>query len=299
MDRPTRAMLPSTAPHPLDRRTFLGALAWGVAGVGLVGCEGRSAHGARVSGRPLGVQLYTVRALMERGVPETLAAVAGIGYREVETAGLFGHAPEEFRSLLDRHSLVSPAGHVPITSLREDLDAALAVAQTLGQQWVVVPWLDQAERTEAGYRQVAAELNRYGGAASDRGLRIGYHNHEFEFDDLGGGLTGYDILLDETDPSLVDVELDLYWAVKAGRDPVALFDAHPGRFALCHVKDMRDRGGAETQADVGAGDLPFGDIFAHSERAGLRHYFVEHDDPADPLGSIRSSYTHLRQLAIT
>lgn len=296
MDDPRRAMPPLTA-SPLDRRTFLGALAWGVAGVGLLGCEGRVAQGARVPGRRLGVQLYTVRTLMERDVAATLGAVAGIGYAEVETAGLYGLAPEAFRGLLDGYELVSPAGHVPIAALRQDLEGALAVAEFLGQQWLVVPWLDQAERTEAGYRAVAAELNRFGAAATDRGLRMCYHNHEFEFEDLGGGLTGYGILLDETDPALVDVELDLYWAVRAGRDPVALFDAHPGRFALCHVKDMRDRGGAETQADVGAGDIPFGDIFAHAERAGLRHYFVEHDDPADPLGSIRSSYAHLRQLA--
>jgi sugar phosphate isomerase/epimerase len=299
MDDPSRAMLPLTACHALDRRTFLGALAWGVAGIGLMGCEGRAAHGARISGRPLGVQLYTVRTLMERDVADTLRAVSGIGYAEVETAGLYGLRPEAFRDLLDSYDLVSPAGHVSIAALREDLEGQLTVAGLLGQQWLVVPWLDEAERTEAGYRRVAAELNRYGSAASDRGHRIGYHNHEFEFDDLGGGLTGYDILLDETDPELVDVELDLFWAVKAGRDPVALFDAHPGRFALCHVKDMRDRGGVETQADVGAGDIPFGDIFAHAGKAGLRHYFVEHDDPADPLGSIRSSYTHLRQLAVT
>jgi sugar phosphate isomerase/epimerase len=298
MDDPRRAMLPLTASHPLDRRTFLGALAWGVAGVGLLGCEGRAAHGTRPSGRPLGVQLYTVRTLMERDVAGTLRAVAGIGYAEVETAGLHGLGPEAFRGLLDGSELVSPAGHVPIEALREDLQGALTVAEVLGQHWLVVPWLDQAERTEAGYRQVAAELNRYGAAARDRGLRIGYHNHEFEFDDLGGGLTGYDILLDETDPALVDVELDLYWAVKAGRDPVALFDAHPGRFPLCHVKDMRDPGGAGAQADVGAGEIRFGDIFAHADRAGLRHYFVEHDDPPDPLGSIGASYAHLRQLAI-
>lgn len=285
-----------TKPEPLDRRTFLGALAGGLAGLGLLGCQQRPGGAAAPWARRPGLQLYTVRTLLQRDMPGTLAAVAEIGYREVETAGLFGVAPEAFRAALDGNGLVSPAGHVPIEALREDAGAALSAARTLGQQWLVVPWLGEAERTPDGYRRVAAELNRYGAAAADQGLRVGYHNHEFEFEELEGGVRGYDILLAETDPALVDIELDLYWAVKGGEDPVALFERDPGRFPLCHVKDMRDRGGAETQAPVGAGEIDFARIFAHGDQAGLRHYFVEEDNPADPLASIRASHDHLQQL---
>lgn len=289
-------MLSFTDPEGLDRRTFLGALAGGLAGLGLLGCNEPPAEAAAPWARRPGVQLYTVRTLMQRDVAETLGAVAAAGYREVETAGLFGMAPEEFRAALDRAGLVSPAGHTPIEALRQSLDASLASARTLGQEWVVVPWLDEAERTPEGYRRVAAELNRFGAAAVDRGLRVGYHNHDFEFEELEGGVRGYDLLLADTDPELVDIELDLFWAVNAGQDPVALFERHPGRFPLCHVKDMADRGGAGTQAPVGQGDIDFARIFAHADQAGLRHYFVEQDDPADPLASIRASHAYLQRL---
>lgn len=291
-------MLPFTDDERLDRRTFLGAIA-GLAGLGLLGCGGRTAGAAAPWVSRPGVQLFTVRALMQQDVEKTLAAVAATGFREVETAGLSGLTPEEFRGALDRSGLVSPAAHLPIEALRHDLDASVAAAVILGQEWIVVPTLAEPERTAEGYRRVADELNRFGALASERGVRVGYHNHDFEFKAVEGGVRGYDILLAETDPGLVDIELDLFWAVKAGQDPVALFERDPGRFSLCHVKDMADRAGAETQAPVGQGEIDFARIFGHADRAGLRHYFVEQDDPTDPLMSIRASYTHLQRLVAT
>ena len=288
-------MLPFTDHQPLDRRTFLGTLAGGLAGLSLLGCNEPPAEAAAPWARRPGVQLYTVRTLMEQDVPGTLGAVAEAGYREVETAGLFGMTPEAFRAALDQAGLVSPAAHTPIQALRQSLQASLASARTLGQEWVVVPWLDESERTPEGYRRVAAELNRFGAAAEEQGMRIGYHNHDFEFETLEGGSRGYDILLGETDPDLVDIELDLFWAVAAGEDPVALFQRDPGRFPLCHVKDGTGQG-AESQTPVGQGEIDFGRIFAHAEQAGLRHYFVEQDDPADPLMTIRASREYLQQL---
>ena len=289
-------MLPFTDHQPLDRRTFLGALAGGLAGLGVVACGGGgSAAAAAPWARRPGVQLYTVRTLMQRSVPETLAAVAETGYREVETAGLAGLSPEAFRAALDQAGLVSPAAHMPIEALRQGLEASLAAARTLGQEWVVVPWLGEAERTADGYRRVAAELNRFGAAAREQGVRIGYHNHDFEFEELEGGTRGYDLLLSETDPDLVDIELDLFWAVAAGQDPVALFERDPGRFPLCHVKDGTGQGDA-SQTPVGEGDIDFARIFAHADQAGLRHYFVEQDNPADPLASIRTSHAYLQGL---
>lgn len=254
------------------------------------------AAGAAQPGRPIGVQLYTVRDRMEQDVAATLASVAQIGYREVETAGLYDLSAEQFRALLDQHGLASPAGHFPIQALRENLDGTLATAQTLGQQWVIVPWLDEAERTPEGYRRVATELNRFGTAARDRGMRAAYHNHEFEFASLAGGRTGYDILLEETDPALVDFELDLFWATQARHEPVDLFARQSGRFPLCHVKDMADVQGGQRMVAVGEGEIDFRRIFAQAEQAGLRHYFVEHDNPEDSLVSIRTSFQHVSQL---
>jgi sugar phosphate isomerase/epimerase len=282
----------------MDRRTFLGTLASaGVGGLALAGCA-RPLPAGVPAGRleRIGVQLYTVRDRMQQDVPGTLQQIAGLGYREVETAGLYNLTAQQLREHLDRNGLVSPAGHYPIQALRNDLNGTLATAQTLGQQWVIVPYLDQSERTVDGYRRVAQDLNRAGASARDRGLRVGYHNHEFEFDPLPGGRTGYDILLDETDSTLVDMELDLFWAVRAGHDPVTLFERQPGRFPLCHVKDMVGVGTEHRMVDVGQGEIQFARIFAASRRAGLRHFFVEHDNPGDSIASIRNSIQHLQQL---
>jgi sugar phosphate isomerase/epimerase len=284
--------------HDLDRRTFLGTLVGGVAGLGLLACgraAGPAAGSAGALPRRLGLQLYTVRSLMERDVAGTLEAVAAAGYSEVETAGLFDLSPTAFRALLDRHGLLSPAAHIAIDALREDADAAFDAAATLGQQWVVVPWLTEDERTVEGFRRVAGELNGFGGLARDRGLRIAYHNHDFEFAELGGA-RGFDILMAETDPDLVDLELDLYWASYAGQDPVALFERYPGRFPLWHVKDMTERDGERTMTSVGRGVIDFARIYRHADGAGLRHAFVEQDNPADPLASIRASSEYLRRL---
>lgn len=265
--------------------------------MGLAACREQTAGSGSRLLDPLGVQLYTVRDRMAQDVAATLRAVRDVGYREVETAGLFDLSAARFRAALDDAGLVSPAGHMPIDAVRQQPAEVLAVARALGQQWVVVPWLDEAERTADGYHRLADDLNRFAAAAREEGVRVAYHNHEFEFAALDDGRTGYDLLLDATDPSLVDLELDLFWAVKGGQDPVALFSEHPGRFALCHVKDMADIAGAQQMVAVGEGDIDFARIFAHAGQAGLRHFFVEHDEPRDPIANIRSSFEHLRQLS--
>lgn len=283
-------------PGPMDRRRFLGVVgAAAVGGSALSACAAAGAAGGRRLER-IGVQLYTVRDRMQADVPGTLRAVAALGYAEVETAGLFALAPERFREALDAAGLVSPAGHYSIDELRRDPAPTFATARTLGQRWVVVPWLAEGERSAEGYRRVAADLNRIGAAAHDAGLRVAYHNHDFEFAPLPGGGTGFDILVAETDPARVDLELDLFWAVRGGHDPVALIRRHPGRIPLCHVKDMADVHGARTMVDVGRGEIDFAAIFAAGREAGLAHFIVEHDTPADSLASARTSIQHLRRL---
>jgi sugar phosphate isomerase/epimerase len=283
----------------MHRRRFFGTVAAaGFGGLVLSAC-GRpdSVRAAGGAIDRIGLQLYTVRDRMQQDVAATLRTVGEVGYSEVETAGLFGHSPAQFRDLLDQAGLVSPAAHVQLNELRDDQEATFATAQTIGQRWLIVPWLEQGMRTPEGYQRVAAELNQAGAAAAQRGLRVGYHNHEFEFEALAGGRSGYDILLDETDAELVDMELDLYWAVHAGHDPVNLFERHPGRFRLCHVKDMADPQGEMRMVAVGEGDIDFARIFGHAENAGLEHFFVEHDNPDDSLESIRTSFGNLRQLS--
>lgn len=282
----------------LDRRAFLAALA-GAGGGAALGPRGLAAAwrnaptGAPL--QPLGLQLYTVRTLLADDVPGTLAAVAEIGYREVETAGLHGVPAARFRALLDDHGLRAVSAHVGLDVLQDDPARALDEAATLGQRWLTVPWLAEGDRTPDGYRRVAEALNRAGEAAASVGCRVAYHNHDFEFAPLDGGVTGWALLVSETDAALVDLQMDLFWAVHAGADPVAWFQAHPGRFPMVHAKDRTASG---DMVDVGSGAMDFRALLGAGRAAGLRHILVEHDRPAHPLESIRNSYATLAALEV-
>ncbi len=271
----------------LPRRDFL---AWLGATVAVYGKPWpRAAAGIE----PLGIQLYTVRHLMQRDVERTLAAVAEIGYREVEFVGYFDHPPGRIRELLGAHGLRAPAAHVGFPELGDAWDRVLDVAVEIGHRYVVTPsWIREWERTADGYQRAAELFNRAGTAARARGLTFAYHNHDFEFVPVGDRLP-FDILLDETDPALVRFEMDLFWITKGGHDPLDYFVRYPGRFPLVHVKDMATDG---AMVDVGQGRIDFVRIFARARQAGIRHYFVEHDNPPDPLESARRSHAYLRGL---
>lgn len=299
-----------------DRRSFLTTLGAGVAALAAGGCRPRAEQAAEQSagqtaGQPgrasgqapsappldrLGVQLYTLRGAMQQDMPGTLARVAQIGYREVEFAGYFDRTPEQVREMLDRNQLQAPAGHVPIETLSENLSAALDASIRVGHRYLVIPWLPvERRRTIEDYQRVSEQLNRAGEEARRRGVRLAYHNHDFEFEPIGGRIP-FDVMLAETDPENVTIELDIYWIVRAGHDPVAYFDAHPNRFSLVHVKDSA--GPPEHRmTDVGAGSIDFRRVLGRAEQVGVEHYFVEHDNPADPFESIAASYRHLRTLA--
>jgi sugar phosphate isomerase/epimerase len=249
-------------------------------------------------GEPLkriGLQLYTVRDLMRADVARTLEQVADAGYREVEFAGYFDQTPARIRKLLDSQGLTSPSSHLPLADLQQHLDRTLELAETIGHRYLVVPSLDEKDRrTLDDYRRVAAALNRAGEAAWKRGLRVGYHNHDFEFDRIDGVLP-YDVLLQRTDPALVFFEMDFFWITRGRADPFAYFERHAGRFHLCHIKDM-DRRGEMTV--VGTGRIDFAALLRRREQAGLRHFFVEHDNPPEPIAFIRASHAYLRKLDV-
>lgn len=247
----------------------------------------------------VGVQLYTVRKEMERDFEGTLAKVAGIGFKEVEFAGYFNRSPEQVRNILTTLKLDSPAGHMPYEALADPPTwfQILDAANKIGHQYVVIAWTPQEERrTLDDWKRVAEKFNRAGRAAKEAGLTFAYHNHDFEFKSLGEGAIPFDLLLAETDPELVKIEMDLYWITLGRYDPLQYFARFPGRFPMVHVKDMKKGGERPLMVDVGQGDIDFKSIFARRELAGIRHFFVEHDEPADPLASVESSYRYLRSL---
>ena len=272
----------------MTRRDFLGVAALGVPFLRAV----QIAH-ARIA--PLGIQLYTVRALMAKDPDATLAALAQIGYREVELAGLYGLSAVAMRAMLDKHHLDAVSSHVTLDAMRDDWSRCVRDAHTLGQRYLVCSWIDEGERTADGYARVATTFNALGERARDAGLQFCYHNGDYVHVALPNGLVPYELLLATCDLSLVQFEIDLYWMIAGGGDPIATFARYPGRFPMLHVKDRTLAG---RMADVGAGAIDFPAIFAHARAAGVRHYFVEHDDPADALASARASYAYLSALEI-
>ncbi|MDH5589971.1 MAG: sugar phosphate isomerase/epimerase [Gemmatimonadota bacterium] len=237
-----------------------------------------------------GLQLYTLRSLLAEDPYGTLMVVGALGYEEVELAGLYGLTPGQMRSALDDDGLRAVSSHHDLAEIRGDWDATLEGALTLGQDWVVCPYIDSSERSPDGYRKVADEFNAAGEAAKAVGLGFAYHNHAFEFKLLTDGAVPYDLLLERCDPGLVSMQMDVFWTVEGGADPLAYFAAHPGRFTSLHVKD---RTAAGRMVAVGEGVIDYAGILSHAGEAGIRHLFVEHDDPEDPLESVRTSYDGL------
>ena len=250
-----------------------------------------------------GFELYTVRSLLARDFEGTLRALAGIGYREVEGSDLFGRTPEQVRHSLDALGLAAPAWHCLLDPENDaSLEGAIARARALGARYLVTATAKELvsfgpqgvtlrdDLPAEGYRGIAAFLNRAGERCRAAGLVLAYHNHPVELSYVEGRRTGYDLLLEGTDPALVAFEIDLAWTVAGGADPRAFFADHPGRFPLWHAKDVNERG---EDLDLGRGLVDFQAILAEADSAGLEHLFVERDTEEDPLRTARRGYAHL------
>lgn len=271
----------------MNRRTFIAALGALPLATPPVAAAGRLG--------PIGLQLYTVRAAMASDLEATLARVAAIGYREVEFAGFFGRTPAAFRRALAAEGLRAPSAHVPFEQLADGWERTVADGRERGLEWIVVAWIPEEQRGGPdAWRRIADRLNSAGRTARAAGLRLAYHNHSYEFIRVGDALP-YDLLLDRTDPSVVELEMDVFWLRRGGGDPLAYFARWPGRFPLVHLKDM-DGSAERRMVDVGRGVIPWAALLHQRRLAGIRHVFVEHDAAADPFASARASYAYLRTL---
>jgi sugar phosphate isomerase/epimerase len=277
------------------RRDFLATLGAALGATSLAACasNGQAAESRRTLGR-VGIQLYTLRSLLAKDFEGTIAKVAGIGYKEVEFAGYYNRTPAQIRSVLASNGLTTPSSHIGLPATDDAWKRAVDEAKVIGHEWAIIPWLDAAMRKNGDdYLKFADRLNRLGTIAHGAGLRFGYHNHDFELKPNGDVGRGLDILLKNTDPALVDFEMDIFWVVKAGGDPLDYLARYPKRFPLMHVKDAT-AAPALAMTDVGKGTIAFATIF--KKNTALQHAFVEHDEPADPLASATASYNHLATL---
>ena len=282
----------------MDRRTFLTRLG---AGLAVAPMTARVfAQGRHIS--PIGVQLYTVRTLLEKDFEGTIAQVAAVGYK----------SPKEVRAVLDRHGLSAPSAHLDYATITGKLPQAIEASQIIGHKFIVCPFIDDAMRAQPDvWKRISEAFNKAGETTSKAGIQFAYHNHHFEFVPVNGK-EPFDVLLAETDPKLVKIEMDLCWMAVAGRDPLAYFNKYPGRFPMVHVKGLKkipaNAGKATTMlpfdqvmpdiTEVGDGPIDWKRIFAQAPKAGIQHYFVEHDQPASPIESITASYKYLSNLTV-
>ncbi len=297
----------------MNRRNFLrnaaagsGALLWG-AGLAAAAPDWK---------KQAGLELYTVRDLTAEDYEGTLARVAEIGYKEVEPATDYARlGPKQFRALLDRHGLSAPSTHVPATD-GPGLEKQLEGFEIMGIRYTEVaaarPSTGGGGRrgeAEESVKRIAQEINRHGAIVKKFGMKMLIHNHAMEFAPLEGSQRRpYDVLLAETDPSLVAMQLDIGWASVAGQDILEMFHKNPGRFELWHVKDARgirlmnagmneaERMRAAMLVPVGEGEIDYKTIFANAGLAGMKHYCVEQDNAADwgdSMAAARVSYRNL------
>jgi len=303
----------------LTRRGFLAGSS--TLGAGLLAAAFSRRSIADPMGLPVGIQLYSVSEPLAADAPGTLKTLYQIGYREVESVSLGKYSGKEFRKLLDDAGLACPSAHLRLNS--PEIDLLLETAHALGVQYATTSNLRPSVPPQAGsppgtpatvllptpmgldgFKKLAQEMNAIGAKVKASGLQYAYHNHNYEFEPVGDGACGYDVLLKETDPALVKFEIDCGWMVVAGASPVAYFRNHPGRFRLLHVKDFKQVSAPTTTLygpgrpegeDLGRGFIDYAPIFAAGKAAGIRHVFDEQERPfpVSQLSSARANYAFL------
>jgi len=251
-----------------------------------------------------GLQLYSVRNQMEKDVPGTLAMVHAWGIKDVELAGTYDLSPQQFKAQLAKHGLKAVSGHYEFEEWSKDPEAVLREAQELGLAYAGCAWIPHAGAfDEAACRHAIEVFNHAGQLAAQHHIRFFYHTHGYEFQPYGGG-TLFDLLVKETNPENVKFEMDIFWIVHGGQDPVSLLGKYPGRWELMHLKDMRQgtptgllTGSSDETNDValGTGMIPLPAVLQAARQAGVRWYFIEDESPVSE-EQIPQSLAYLRDL---
>jgi sugar phosphate isomerase/epimerase len=266
----------------------------------------KTSFGSVLSGKSfpaIGIQLYTVRDALTVDAKDALAKVAKIGYKNLELAGynngkFYGMEPLEFKKVVEDLGMTVISSHTGVEVKGVDTGNAEKMAEDhakIGVKYCIQPWLvPERRKTADSFKQFVSELNLVAEVMKKYGIQFGYHNHDFEFKEVDGVIPYFDIYMKNTDPSLITFELDIYWATKAGHNPIDLFKRFPGRFQLWHVKDM-EKSEDKYFAPVGTGSIDYKEIFKYQETAGMKYFFVEQDATRDnkPFDAIKTSFDNL------
>jgi len=291
-----------------SRRAFLGSM-----GVAVLGAKAARAGAATLDWAamaplrsfigPFGIQLYSLRNQLAKDVPGSLKLIRDAGYTDVETAGFYKMSPADFKKALDKAGLKCTGMHSGDDNrFRTKLDEIIAEAKVFKPDYVTSPWIQEEHRKDAaGCKRVAAEFNEWGKKLQAAGFRFAFHNHDMEFKPLGS-TTPMDILIRETDPKLVDFELDLFFVKKVGLSPADYLRKYPGRFKLVHLKDISKStptGFAEAPDDacvpLGEGQIDWPKTLAAAAEVGVTHYYVEDESATAPEG-IKKTAQYLKKV---
>jgi sugar phosphate isomerase/epimerase len=251
----------------------------------------------------IGLQLYSLRDQLGKDVSKGLDQVRDFGIKFVETHSTYGMTPQQFRAELDSRGLKAIAGHFPYERCRDDIDGIARDAQILGEQYVGCAWIPHKDPfDEATCRAAIAVFNRAGQALARHNLKFFYHTHGYEFLPYGKG-TLFDLMMSETKPEFVHYEMDVFWVVHGGQDPVKLLQRYGNRFEMLHVKDMKQgtptglfTGHSDVTNNValGTGVIDWRAVLQASRKAGVKWYFLEDESPTS-VAQIPQSLKYLEQ----
>lgn len=288
-----------------SRRAFLGSMGVAILGAKAARADatalGWAAAPQRSFAGPFGIQLYSLRNQLDKDVPGTLKYIREVGYTEVETAGFYRLNAADFKEELDKAGLKCTGMHSGDDNrFRTKLDEIIAEAKIFKPAYVTSPWVQEQHRKDAaGCKRIAAEFNEWGKKLQAAGFRFAFHNHDAEFKPLGG-TTAMDIFIQETDPKLVDFELDLFFAQKVGITPADYLKKYSGRFKLVHLKDISKstpKGFAEAPDNacvpLGEGQIDWPKTLAAAADVGVKYYYVEDESPTAP-EDIKKSFQYLK-----
>lgn len=284
----------------------------------------------------VGIQFFSVPKALDTDFAGTVKMLAGIGYKEAELygpysfstqaakdhwnavtpslgfkgSGFFGHTANEIKAILEQNGMTAPSMHTDLDTLQNAMDPLAEAAHVLGSTYVVLPAIPQEKRQSLDdYKKMADAFNVIGENAKKAGVKFGYHNHGYGLKEVNGRIP-LRVLLDNTDASLVFLEMDLYWTTAGGADPVELLNHYRGRYRLVHIKDMAKKvhfsgdGGDSKQwielfpymTSAGSGVLDLKTILTTAKSTGVRHFIVEQDMVANPEIALKKSYDYVASL---